>query len=49
MQCVFDPQDKLDEIAVVFSYNYYAILSAGTDRLPDLAPLYAETSVGWMG
>jgi len=45
MQCVFDPQDKLDEIAVVFAWNYYALLSAGNDRLKDLAPLYSETSV----
>lgn len=45
MQCVFDPHDKLDEIAVVFAWNYYALLSAGLDRLKDLAPLYSDTSV----
>jgi hypothetical protein len=45
MQCCFDPQDKLDEIAVVFAWNFYAILSAGADRLKDLAPLYADESV----
>ncbi|GAX73570.1 hypothetical protein CEUSTIGMA_g1021.t1 [Chlamydomonas eustigma] len=45
MQCCFDPQDKLDEIAVVFAWNFYAILSAGAERLKDLAPLYADGSV----
>ncbi|KAL6760254.1 mitogen-activated protein kinase [Haematococcus lacustris] len=45
MQCVFDPHDKLDEIAVVFAWNYYALLSAGPDRLRDLAPLYSDNSV----
>lgn len=45
MQCVFDPHDKLDEIAVVFAWNYYALLSAGLDRLKDLAPLYSDSSV----
>jgi len=45
MQCVFDPQEKLDEIAVVFAFNYYALLSAGTERLKDLAPLYADGSM----
>lgn len=45
MQCAFDPQDKLDEIAVVFAYNYYALLSAGKERLDDLAPLYSEESL----
>lgn len=48
MQCVFDPHDKLDEIAVVFAYNYYALLSAGPARLPDIAPLYADNSVSVM-
>lgn len=45
MQCMSDPQDKLDEIAVVFAWNYYAILSGGPKRLPDLAPLYGENSL----
>ena len=97
MQCVFDPHDKLDEIAVVracpegvcealrsfncmsfvsvsrcwhacaseqalqgcwhqhapclallvqvFAWNYYALLSAGNERLRDLAPLYSDGSV----
>ena len=49
MQCVFDPQDKLDEIAIVFAWNYYAILSAGAERLKDLAPLYSESSVRGKG
>lgn len=43
MQCVFDPQEKLDEIAVVFAWNYFALLSAG--KLTELAPLYSEASV----
>ena len=43
MQCVFDPQDKLDEIAIVFAWNYFALLS--TAKLKELAPLYSETSV----
>ena len=45
MQCMSDPQDKLDEIAVVFAWNYYAILSGGPQRLPDLAPLYGDSSL----
>lgn len=45
MQRVFDPHDKLDEIAIVFAWNYYALLSAGGERLRDLAPLYSESSV----
>lgn len=44
MQCMSDPQDKLDEIAVVFAWNYYAILSSGPQKLPDLAPLYGDNS-----
>mmetsp|Transcript_9782 Transcript_9782/g.24382 ORF Transcript_9782/g.24382 Transcript_9782/m.24382 type:complete len:480 (-) Transcript_9782:340-1779(-) len=45
MQCAFDPHDKLDEIAIVFAWNYYALLSGGADRLRDLAPLYADSSI----
>ncbi|GLC41062.1 hypothetical protein PLESTB_000947600 [Pleodorina starrii] len=44
MQCVFNPHDKLDEIAIVFAHNYYALLNAGLARLRDLAPLYSEKS-----
>ena len=43
MQCMFDPHDKLDEIAIVFAWSYYALLSQG--KLRDLAPLYSESSV----
>nr|ADI46833.1 MAPKK1f [Volvox carteri f. nagariensis] len=44
MQCVFNPHDKLDEIAIVFAHNYYALLNAGVVRLRDLAPLYSAES-----
>nr|BBC28469.1 serine/threonine-protein kinase [Yamagishiella unicocca] len=44
MQCAFNPHDKLDEIALVFAYNYYALLNAGTQRMKDLAPLYSKQS-----
>nr|BCL66198.1 serine/threonine-protein kinase [Volvox reticuliferus]BCL66266.1 serine/threonine-protein kinase [Volvox reticuliferus] len=44
MQCVFNPHDKLDEIAIVFAHNYYALLNAGVGRLRDLAPLYSTES-----
>ncbi|PNH03249.1 Mitogen-activated protein kinase kinase 1 [Tetrabaena socialis] len=44
MQCCFNPHDKLDEIAIVFAHNYYALLNAGTQRLRDLAPLYSKHS-----
>mmetsp|Transcript_39505 Transcript_39505/g.100942 ORF Transcript_39505/g.100942 Transcript_39505/m.100942 type:complete len:484 (-) Transcript_39505:27-1478(-) len=45
MQCVFDPQDRLDEIAVRFATNYYAITSAGAARLQELLPLYTQQSI----
>mmetsp|Transcript_13183 Transcript_13183/g.23470 ORF Transcript_13183/g.23470 Transcript_13183/m.23470 type:complete len:485 (-) Transcript_13183:419-1873(-) len=45
MQCVYDPQDRLEEIAVRFATNYYAISSAGPTRLEDLAPLYTQQSI----
>ncbi|PNW81498.1 hypothetical protein CHLRE_06g249150v5 [Chlamydomonas reinhardtii] len=44
MQCAFNPHDKLDEIAIVFAFNYYALLNAGVQRLRDLAPLYSPKS-----
>lgn len=49
MQCAFNPHDKLDEIAIVFAFNYYALLNAGVQRLRDLAPLYSPKSVGRVG
>lgn len=45
MQYAFDPHDKLDEIAIVFAYNYYALINEGEARLRDVAPLYTDTSV----
>jgi hypothetical protein len=45
MQCLYNPHDKLDEIGIVFAFNYYALLNAGTQRVKDLAPLYSERSV----
>ena len=42
MQAIFDPQDKLDEIAIVFSHNYYKFMTLGIQQL---ATLYSETSV----
>ncbi|GFR43202.1 hypothetical protein Agub_g4240 [Astrephomene gubernaculifera] len=44
MQCAFNPHDKLDEIAVVFAFNYYAHLNGGPARMRDLAPLYSKHS-----
>eukprot|EP00983_Pelagomonas_calceolata_P108175 1159427-Pelagomonas_calceolata.AAC.6 len=29
MHRVFDPHDKLDEITIIFTWNYYALLSGG--------------------
>jgi hypothetical protein len=36
---------RLEEIAVRFATNYYAISSAGPTRLEDLAPLYTQQSI----
>lgn len=45
MQALFNPHDKLDEIALVFAWNYYALLSAGPDSVKGLEPLYSPASV----
>jgi hypothetical protein len=37
--------DELDEVAVLFGYNYYAMLSGGPPRLTELAPMYSDESV----
>lgn len=49
MQCAFNPHDKLDEISIVFAYNYYGLLSGGAERLKDLEPLYTGQSVRGQG
>ncbi len=46
MQRVFNPYDKLDEIAIVFAYNYYKKLNGGVHTMRELAPLYSKQSVG---
>ena len=49
MTCVYDPHDKLDEIAIVFAWNYYAIQNAGVEHVKDLGLLYSDVSVGgWL-
>ncbi|KXZ43451.1 hypothetical protein GPECTOR_90g538 [Gonium pectorale] len=44
MRCCHNPYDKLDEIAVVFAFNYYALLDGGPAKVADLAPLYSKQS-----
>lgn len=43
MQVAYDPNDKLDEIAIVFAFNYYTLL--GPERMEDLASMYTDKSV----
>jgi len=40
MRSIFDPHDKLDEITIVFTWNYYALLSGGTARVSALLGLF---------
>ncbi|MEW5306381.1 MAG: hypothetical protein WDW36_008849 [Sanguina aurantia] len=42
MQVAYDPNDKLDEIAIVFAFNYYTLL--GPERMEDLASMYTDKS-----
>ncbi|KAK9815893.1 hypothetical protein WJX72_011527 [[Myrmecia] bisecta] len=45
MKCVFNPEEWLEEMAVVVTSRYYSLMSAGKDKLALLAALYTDESI----